>query len=141
MRVSKIVLMGLAFVSAAGCSLMEPNSPSTPKVDLVGGTWVLEDIDGQGVVDNAQSTLEFDTGGKVAGRGGCNRYSGTVDVKGASIIVGQLISTKMACAPALMDQETKFLSAMQAARTYKMTEENKLVLSDASGTPRLRFSR
>jgi putative lipoprotein len=47
----------------------------------------------------------------------------------------------MACAPALMDQETRFLAALQATRSYRMTEENKLVLSDATGTPRLRFSR
>lgn len=141
MRVSKLVLVGWALVSVSGCSLMEPNSPSTPKVDLIGGSWVAEDIDGKGVVDDAQTTLEFGPDGKVSGRGGCNRYSGTVEVEGASIIVGQLISTKMACAPALMDQESKFLAAMQAVRTYKMTPENKLVLSDASGVQRLRFSR
>jgi putative lipoprotein len=136
-----VVLTLIAMTSLPACSLMQPNSASTPKVDLVGGTWIAEDIDGAGVIDNAQSTLEFGTERKVSGRGGCNRYSGTVELKGASLIVGQLISTKMACAPALMDQETKFLAAMQAARSYQMTEENKLVLSDATGTPRLRFSR
>jgi putative lipoprotein len=62
-------------------------------------------------------------------------------VTGASIVVGELISTKMACAPALMDQETKFLAALQATRTYRMNEDNKLVLSDATGRQRLRFSR
>ena len=141
MRASRSVLAGFALVAFAGCSLMQPNSPSTPKVDLVGGTWVAEDIDGKGVIDDAQSTLVFGTDGKVSGRGGCNGYGGSVDVKGASIILGQLMSTKMACAPALMDQETRFLAALQATRTYKMTEENKLVLSDATGTPRLRLSR
>jgi putative lipoprotein len=141
MRVSRLVLAGFVTLTFMGCSLMQPNSVSTPKVDLVGGTWVAEDIDGKGVIDNAQSTLEFATAGKVSGRGGCNRYGGTVEVKGASIIVGELISTKMACAPALMDQETRFLAALQATRSYRMTEENKLLLSDATGTPRLRFSR
>ena len=141
MRMARGVLAGLAMLAFGGCSLMQPNSPSTPKVDLVGGTWVAENIDGKGVVDDARSTLEFGTDGRVSGRGGCNQYNGTIDVKGASIFLGQLISTKMACARALMDQETRFLAALQATRSYKMTEENKLVLSDATGTPRLRFSR
>lgn len=141
MRVVKLLWGVGAAVVLAGCSLMSPNSVSTPKVELTGGTWVAEDIDGKGVIDNAQSTLIFGDAGKVSGRGGCNQYGGTVELKGASLIVSQLVSTKMACPPALMDQETRFLAALQAARTYKMSEENKLVLSDATGTPRLRFSR
>jgi putative lipoprotein len=141
MHVLRSVLVGIAIVTIAGCSLVQPNSGSTPKVDLVGGMWVLEDIDGAGVIDDARSTLEFGTAGRVSGRGGCNGYSGAVEVKGASMIVGELISTKMACAPALMDQETKFMAALQATRTYAMNEENKLILRDATGRSRLRFSR
>ena len=137
----RLLIALIAVTSVAGCSLMQPNSTSTPKVDLIGGTWVAEDIDGAGVVDNAQSTLEFGNDGRVSGRGGCNRFGGTIELKGAQMIMGELISTKMACAPALMDQETKFIAALQATRTYRMDEDNKLVLSDATGTPRLRFSR
>jgi putative lipoprotein len=136
-----VVLVGIVGLSASGCSLVQPNSTSTPKVDLVGGTWVAEDIDGAGVIDNAQSTLVFGNDGRVSGRGGCNGYSGTVDFKGSQIVVGELMSTKMACASAVMDQETRFVAALQATRTYRMDEGNKLVLSDATGKPRLRFSR
>jgi putative lipoprotein len=120
---------------------VQPNSTSTPKVDLVGGTWVAEYIDEAGVIDDAQSTVVFGNDGRISGRGGCNSYGGTVDLKGAQIIVGELMSTKMACAPAVMDQETRFMAALQATRTYRMDEGNKLVLSDATGKPRLRFSR
>jgi putative lipoprotein len=120
---------------------MEPASTSTPKVELVGGTWVAEDIDGAGVIDNVQSTLQFGNDGRISGRGACNGYNGIVDLKGAQIIIGQLVSTKMACPPAVMDQETRFMAALQATRTYRMDEGNKLVFSDATGKPRLRFSR
>jgi putative lipoprotein len=135
-------LVGLIIAAAlGGCSLMEPASTSTPKVDLLGGTWVAEDIDGAGVIDDAQSTVQFGNDGRISGRGACNGYSGTVDLKGAQIIIGQLVSTKMACPPAVMNQENRFLAALQAARTYRTDENNKLILSDATGTPRLRFSR
>jgi putative lipoprotein len=136
-----VLIALIATTSVTACSLMQPNSTSTPKVDLTGGAWVAEDIDGAGVIDDAQSTLEFGNDGRVSGRGGCNRYGGTVELKGAQLIVGELIATKMACAPALMDQETKYMAALQATRTYRMDEGNKLVLSDATGRPRLRFSR
>jgi putative lipoprotein len=135
-------LVGLIVgATLGGCSLMEPASTSTPKVDLIGGTWLAEDIDGAGVIDDAQSTVQFGNDGRISGRGACNGYSGTVDLKGAQIIIGQLVSTKMACPPAVMDQETRFMAALQATRTYRMDEGNKLVFSDAMGHPRIRFSR
>ena len=141
MRALDLGLIAILLVSTAGCSLMEPASTSTPKVDLVGGTWVAEYIDDAGVIDDAQSTVVFGNDGRVTGRGGCNSYGGTVEIKGAQIIMSQIASTKMACPPAVMDQETRFMAALQATRTYRMDEGNKLVLSDATGRPRLRFSR
>jgi putative lipoprotein len=131
--------LAAAWLAVAGCSLMRPDSVDTPKADLT-GAWLAEDIDGAGVIDDAQSTLEFLADGRVGGRGGCNRYGGSVKVSGASILMSELFSTKMACAPALMDQETRFTAALQAARSYRM-EGSKLVLVDATGKARLRFAR
>ncbi|MEP7245692.1 MAG: META domain-containing protein [Gammaproteobacteria bacterium] len=140
MRGFTVGLLSVVAIAVSGCSLMAPNSTSTPKVELTGAAWIAEDVDGAGVIDDAQSTLEFGTDGKVSGRGGCNRYGGSVSLSGASMIVGELFSTKMACVPALMDQETKFLAALQATRSYRM-DDTKLVLVDATGKARLRFSR
>jgi putative lipoprotein len=138
----KLVLAGATIALAVGgCSLMEPASVETPKVELIGSTWLAEDIDGGGVIDDAQSTLVFGTDGRVSGRGGCNQYGGAVTLKGASMIVDQVFSTKMACtAPALMDQETRFLNALQATRSYRV-EGTMLVLVDGEGKARLRFDR
>jgi putative lipoprotein len=136
-----IAMAGMVSVGLSGCSLVEPSSTDTPKADLVGSTWLAEDIDGGGVIDNAQSTLVFGTDGRISGRAGCNQYGGNVKLNGASLIVDQVYSTKMACsAEALMDQENRFLQALQATRSYRM-DGPKLVLVDSSGTPRLRFDR
>lgn len=140
MRRMLTALMGIAWVALAGCSLIRADSADTPKVDLT-GAWLAEDIDGGGVIDNAQSTLEFGTDKRrVSGRGGCNRYGGSVNLSGGSLLMSELFSTKMACAPALMDQETKFMAALQAVRTFRM-DGDKLVLVDATGKARLRFAR
>jgi putative lipoprotein len=120
---------------------MHSNPGTAPKVDLVGSTWLAEDIDGGGVIDNAQSTLVFNKDGRVSGLAACNQYGGTVKLSGESMIIEDVFSTLMACtAPALMDQETRFLEALRATRSYRMNG-TKLVLVDGSGKERLRFDR
>jgi putative lipoprotein len=135
-----VVVGSLSFV-ASGCSPTQPDSQSTPKVQLIGSTWLAEDIDGAGVIDNAQSTLVFGPDGRVSGRAGCNQYGGSVTLNGASMVMDKVFSTKMACtAPALMDQESRFLAALQATRSYRM-DGTKLVLLDGAGKARLTFDR
>jgi heat shock protein HslJ len=104
--------------------------------ELAGAKWVAEDIDGRGVIDDAQSTVEFIAESRVAGRAGCNRYSGGVQADGQKLHIEQLMSTKMACAPALMDQETRFLQALESARSFEL-KGTKLRLFDESGKQRL----
>jgi len=43
---------------------------------LIGTAWLADDIGGRGVVDRAQSTLEFAKPGQIGGLAGCNRYFG-----------------------------------------------------------------
>jgi putative lipoprotein len=108
---------------------------------LFGTTWVAEDIDGKGVIDNAQSTFSVASDGKVAGRGGCNRFFAQAEVKDGTIKIGKAGATMMACAPALMDQERKFLAALEKAATYRIDEQGKLFLVDANGVDIVRFAR
>lgn len=104
-------------------------------------SWLAEDIRGRGVIDDAQSTVSFDGDGRVSGSGGCNRFIGSVEIRGESIAFGNLASTRMACAPALMDQEHKFLDALAAARSYRFANPgHKLVLVGADGALLVRFS-
>ena len=52
---------------------------------LSGRSWVAEDINGKGVMDMLQTTMEFSGDGKVGGNAGCNRYFGSVKVEGDKI--------------------------------------------------------
>lgn len=133
-----IALVGLAALSACAPTSQNPVAAALP--NLTGTKWLAEDIDGRGVIDNAQSTVEFVAADRIAGRAGCNQFSGNVKLDGTKIQVSPLISTKMACVPALMDQENRFLQALQAARSLKL-EETKLLVLDESGATRLRLDR
>jgi putative lipoprotein len=133
-----LILMMTVVLSA--CAPTSQNSVPAAIPDLSGTKWLAEDIDGRGVIDDAQSTVEFLAEDRIAGRGGCNHYSGNVTLEGTKIQVSPLISTKMACVPALMDQEGRFLQALEAARSLKL-EETKLLVLDESGATRLRLDR
>lgn len=107
---------------------------------LVGG-WLAEDIDGTGVIDNLQTTLDIAADGAVSGSGGCNRFSGSAKIAGDSIVFGDLAATMMACTDAAMNQEHKFHAALGAARSFSIdAERRKLYLSDASGKVVVQFS-
>jgi heat shock protein HslJ len=67
-------------------------------------------------------TLKFDAK-RVSGDGGCNTFSGPFTVSGTdTIAIGPLASTLKACAdPALDTQEQEYLTALQLAKTYRVT--------------------
>ena len=107
--------------------------PEEETVTLV-GSWLAEDILGGGVVDNAQTTLTIAEDGAVSGRGGCNSYGGRAQIDGETIEFGQLVSTQMACAEALMNQEHNFFEALGRVASFRIDQQQrKLALLDAGG--------
>jgi len=146
-------LLACGALLLAGCSAQAPvtsDATGVPmKTDdsavdfqkLAGTTWVAEDIDRQGVIDNLQSRLQIVSTAEVAGHGGCNSYHGPAELGSAtSLHLGPFAATRMMCAPAVMDQERKFLDALSRARAAR-TENELLYLLDESGAAILRFSR
>lgn len=103
------------------------------------GSWLAEDINGGGVIERLQTTLSLGAGGKVTGMGGCNRYRGQATLKGDTISFGPMAGTRMACSPAVMDQENKFHAALETVKSWSVTQ-GKLLLRDGSGNIVLRFS-
>lgn len=101
---------------------------------LTGIEWVVEDIDGKGIVDSSRATLNFSEEGRVNGRGSCNSYTGSFTLTPTGITIGPgVAATRMACAPALMEQEQRFFDALSAAQTYEITAEGALLLKGPNG--------
>lgn len=111
--------------------------PLPPKLT---GVWVLEDIGGTSVIDNARATLEFRDSARVAGRGSCNQFSGSVTVRDSTISFGPLASTRMACAQAVMNQETRYFKALADAERYAIEGPALLIYAKGMDRP-LRFTR
>lgn len=119
--------------------MVRQNADATPAT-LFDTTWVAEDINGRGVIDNAQSTFSVAADGKVSGSGACNRFFAQAEVKGDKITIGKAGATMMACPEALMDQERKFFAALEAAAAYRIDGDGKLFLVDANGVDIVRFA-
>ncbi|SFJ54329.1 META domain-containing protein [Celeribacter neptunius] len=95
---------------------------------LTGREWRIEDIMGQGVVDNSQTTLLVGADGHLSGKASCNRYMGQMGLTGEGLDIGPLASTRMMCPEALMAQETRYLSALQSVDRFDIDETGALVL-------------
>lgn len=107
---------------------------------LVGGEWVVEDIAGGGMIDASRVTLAF-TPGRVSGRGGCNRYTGSFTLTGEGLGFGPAAATRMACAPALMDQESRFFGLLPQVAGFDIDETGALLLLGADGLPMITARR
>jgi heat shock protein HslJ len=141
-RAGRGVAIGLAtaaWLFASGCQTDRSPSGSSA-VFSVPGTWRVNEIDGQRVEGAEAPTLSFDGSQRVSGSTGCNRYTAGVTVTGSEIRVGDAASTRMACAPAVMAQEERFLAALAAVRSHRL-DGGAVELLDEGGRPRLRLSR
>ncbi|HEV7703479.1 MAG TPA: YbaY family lipoprotein [Gemmatimonadaceae bacterium] len=107
--------------------------------DLAGSSWVLEDLNGDGVVEGTHVTLDFAEKGRATGSGSCNRYFATVDISGSSIRFGAVGATRMACATAISLQEVKYFEALEAA--HRFTIEGGTLSIFGGGSKPLRFAR
>jgi putative lipoprotein len=133
-------LAALVTAAAVGCAGGGGTPPAAAPASLVGGDWLAEDIGGGGVLDRPQSTITFGPDQAAYGSGGCNRFRGSATISGDTLRFGPLASTMMACPPAVMDQERKFLDALEATRSYRF-EGPFLYFLDASGAKLVTFTR
>jgi heat shock protein HslJ len=112
---------------------------------LAGTSWRAE-----GAAAAAGSTvpaLTFDSAQHVSGTTGCNRVSGAIALDGSSLRFGPLMSSRRGCPGPVMEQESRFLRALEDCRTWRRASSGTgasasgetLELLDASGAVVLRL--
>ena len=117
-----------------------PIRTTTPAAfNLSGSEWQLEDLGGV-AAEHGKATLTFPEAGKVAGNASCNRFFGSSEINGGSIKLGAMGSTRMACPEPVMNQEAKYLEALQAAERFEWKDPYLLIYSKGFEKP-LRFIR
>jgi len=139
-----IAVVGTVLLAACGddssSSSTSASGSTASGADALNGTrWTL-DIAGLNVpgADKVLPTIAF-ADGSVSGNAGCNTFSGSYTVSGASLTIGQLASTKMACGTVETAVETAVLGRLGKVAGYTMTADA-LTLTDSSGATLLTYA-
>ncbi|MCB2223710.1 MAG: META domain-containing protein [Actinobacteria bacterium] len=136
---------GPTLVAADGSAAIVLAAPEpTPELPLSGAWRLTTFVDGDtaaSTVAGTEVTLTIDSGagmGTLSGSGGCNQFTGSFEITGGSgatavtVVVGDVATTLMACAPEIMDQEARFHAALSDAATMTV-EGTTLTLSTGDG--------
>jgi heat shock protein HslJ len=103
--------------------------------------WMLVSIDGQPIPAGLKPPVVHFEINSVRGSAGCNRFTAPVkETAPGEIQIGPAAATKMACPPAEMELEQKFLALFEKASRYTFVA-GQLALTGKDGTGALIFSK
>lgn len=140
----------LLFFDKNGNAILAYNRPVETPVTLstqapVIGTWDLLTYNNGNnamvsVLMGSNISAVFTTDGKLAGESGCNNYTGLYMLRGATLGISQVKSTKMACDPDIMTQENQYLALLAKVNTYEM-KGDQMTLYTVLGEKVLQFKK
>lgn len=131
MRRSRLLLLTAVLLLPAHVSAAVPAWDDV----LTGTGWQLVSFGKAGaespVVGGAAVSIRFEAGGKVGGSGGCNSYGGAYQVRGESLTLDRIVSTRRACvARETMQQEQRYFEALRSAGKFKLADEGLTIFYD-----------
>ena len=77
---------------------------------------------------NTQITAQF-TSNAIRGSASCNSYNATYRTNGSNLTVNNPATTRKACLPEIMRQESQYLAALQTAQRYRIDRKGQLQIS------------
>lgn len=137
---AEVSAAGVAELTKAFESVVNSQTPTEERALF--GKWLIEDIEGNGVIDNAQTIIQFAEDRSVTGNTGVNRYMAKARYDGQNIkIEPGPLTTRVVGPSALMDQESRFLTALQKVKKFHIDEKCLLYLLDDKEKILLRASK
>ncbi|MGV8917470.1 MAG: META domain-containing protein [Pseudomonas sp.] len=129
----RAVLLGLLGSTLLGCAA----EPSPVKTDR---SYMLEWIGERPLVDRSHLTMTLGQDGRAYGNAGCNHWFAPYTLEGQKMSFGIVGSTRRVCAPALMEQEQRFLDSLTKVQRWDISpiEQLRLWPAPEEGKP-LRF--
>ncbi len=114
-------------ISALAASLTAGGALANGGGRLSGSSWMVTGV-GEFSVEPADGvTIEF-SAGQIAGRSGCNRYTGPVAISADRVTIGPVAGTRMACLGRPMEIERSFLAALETITRWRIAEGGALEL-------------
>ncbi|NVK57515.1 MAG: META domain-containing protein [Alteromonadaceae bacterium] len=137
----RLLFLSFFILLLSGCTASRLNDTAKVSQPPLNGVWQVEDIDAGGVIDFSMVTMDFTADDRVAGTTGCNQYTAGLEVDGDKLSVTQIVTTRRACAPALNNQEQRFLAALQSVTTVTYVQDTWLIMKNAGREQRLKLIR
>ncbi|MCY1421522.1 META domain protein [compost metagenome] len=120
-----LIAVAAAATLIAGCASHEKlETEKTYRVEWIGE---------RPLMDYSHLTLTLDGKGRAYGNAGCNHWFAGYNLDGENLTFGQAGSTRKMCAPALMEQEQRFLAALGKVQRWDFSEQGQLRLWPANG--------
>jgi heat shock protein HslJ len=95
-------------------------------------SWIIEKINGKPVISGKEAALTFSEG-RISGTAGCNRLTGGYSQSGDKLSFQPIAMTRMACQPALMQQERAVLDALGNGVSIEHKGQRNMILHGADG--------
>ncbi|SDJ70550.1 META domain-containing protein [Pseudomonas indica] len=123
-----MIALGLIGASLLGCAAdpVKLEQERNYRVEWIGDRPLL---------DRSYLTLTLGEDGRAFGNAGCNHWFGSYRLEGSAISFGAPGSTRKLCAPALMEQEQRFLDALGKIERWDVSPLDQLRLWPAEGKP------
>ncbi|AFL54026.1 heat shock protein HslJ [Sinorhizobium fredii] len=111
-------------VASCACVLIElasvrPVAAVNVPGELI-GSWRAEDVGDGGAIGDPEAVLDIREDGTYGGIGGCNMFTGVLSLSERTIAFGSVEAGRTICAPAIMEQEQRFLGTLKKELTWKV---------------------
>ena len=97
------------------------------------GRWQIREVGTTTVPHDVDAHIEFLPEGRLAGRAGCNRYTGSWARQGHDLRFGRIAATRMACAGAAMDIENRLFEMLDKVVRQDRPDERTLIMVTGDG--------
>ncbi|MGP0174520.1 META domain-containing protein [Pseudomonas sp. NCHU5208] len=120
--------LALLAATLAGCA---SDTPSLQTEHSYSVEW----IGARPLIDRSHLTITFAADGRAHGNAGCNHWFAGYSLQDDAIRFDTPGSTRKLCAPALMEQERRFLDALSQVRRWDFNALGQLQLWPNEGKP------
>jgi heat shock protein HslJ len=122
------LLLAVLAAAITGCASDRPQLET-------GTTYQVEWIGERPLIDNSHLTITLGDDNRAYGNAGCNHWFASYTMEGDKLTFGAAGSTRKMCAPALMEQEQRFLDALGKVQRWDISPIDQLRLWSAEGKP------
>jgi len=98
-------------------------------------SYILEWIGERPLIDNSHLTITLGEDGRAYGNGGCNHWFAPYTLDGDKLKFGKVGNTRKLCAPALMEQERRFLQALETVERWDVSPIEQVRFWPTEGKP------